>query len=89
MKPSWLVAIALLLFIAFVVYRSLQVAGYRCSVCVSFRGAEVCRTVDGATEHDAQMSATTNACAYVSSGVTDTIACEHTPPTKAECAAIN
>ncbi len=84
-----MVVIGLLLFMALVIYRSLHIAGYRCSVCVSFQGAEACRTVDGPSEHEAQTSAITNACAYVASGVTDSIACERTSPTKMECAAIN
>lgn len=73
----------------FVVYRSLYVAGYRCTTCITFRGQSVCRTVDGPTEHDARMGATTNACAYLTSGVTDSLACERTEATKAECTAIN
>ncbi len=79
----------LILFMAFVIYRSLQVAGYRCSVCMAFGGQEVCRTVDGPTEHDARQGATTNACAYLASGVTDSIACERTAPRQASCSAIN
>jgi hypothetical protein len=74
---------------AFVVYRSLRVAGYRCAVCISFRGQEVCRTVDGPTEREARRGATTNVCAYLASGVTDSIACEGTKPSKVECSAIN
>jgi hypothetical protein len=86
---TWLVVAGVILFVAFVMYRSLHVAGYRCSVCLSFRGQEVCRTVDGPTEHEAQMGATTNACAYLAAGVTDTMACDRTPPTKVDCSPIN
>ena len=85
---TWLLLAVLFLFMAFVVYRSLHVAGYRCAVCIAFRGQSICRTVDGPTEQDARMSATTNACAYLSSGVTDSLACERTPPSKVDCAAI-
>jgi hypothetical protein len=35
------------------------------------------------------MGATNNACAQLASGVTDSIACERTQPTKVDCAAIN
>jgi len=34
----------------------------------------------------AHIAATTNACAFVASGVTDSMECERTPPKKAECA---
>jgi hypothetical protein len=80
---------ALFLFMALVVYRSLHIGGVRCEVCITYRGAAQCRTVDGETREDALMSATTNACAYLSSGVTDGIACNRTPPTKSECTEID
>lgn len=79
-------AVALILFMAFIVYRSLYITGYRCTVCISFRGQSVCRSVDGTTEREAHMGAVNNACAFLSAGVTDTIACERTPPTKDQCA---
>jgi hypothetical protein len=86
---GWVLAAALLAFMAFVVYRSLQVAGAQCTVCITFRGQSACRTVQGPTEPEALTGATNNACAFLASGVTDSIACERTPPTKADCTAIN
>jgi hypothetical protein len=83
------IAGAFILFMGFVIYRSLHVAGYRCAVCMRFRGQEVCRTVEGSTEHDARGGATNNACAYLAAGVTDSIACERSEPTKVDCSAIN
>ena len=88
-RSTWLLIGALLLFMAFVIYRSLYVAGYQCTVCIDFRGQSTCRRVEGPTEHDALMGATNNACAFLASGVTDSIACERTQPTKVDCAAIN
>ena len=77
--------VALLAFMGFVVYGSLNVGGVRCEVCITFKGRSQCRTVDGATEEEARMAATTNVCAFLSSGVTDSMACSRTPPTRAEC----
>jgi hypothetical protein len=88
-RSGWIVAGALLLFMAFVVYRSMRVSGYRCTVCINSRGEGVCRTVDGPTEHEARSSAITNACAFLASGVTDSLACERTQPTTTQCSAIN
>ena len=70
---------------AFVVWRSFDLGGVRCEVCIEFRGRSQCRAVDGASEEDAMMAATQNACAYLASGVTDGMACTRTPPTRAEC----
>lgn len=80
-----LLAVALLLFMGFVIYRSLHITGYRCTVCVSFAGQSVCRTVDGPTQRDAHTGAVDNACAFLAAGVTDTLACGRTTPTKDEC----
>jgi len=87
-KSTWLVFLVLGLFMAVVVYRSFQIPGYQCEVCIDFRGGSVCRTVEGASEHDARMAAVTNVCAHLASGVTDSMACERTPPTRVQCAAI-
>jgi hypothetical protein len=88
LRFTWVLGVALVLFMALVVYRSFYVAGFRCAVCIAFDGRSECRTVEGPTERDALMGATTNACALLSSGVTDTIACERTAPTSAKCTPI-
>ena len=86
-KTTWIAAAALIALIALVVYSSFQVGGYRCEVCMQFRGAYDCRTVDGASEMEALRAAITNACALLASGVTDSLACERTPPTTTHCTA--
>ncbi len=88
-RSTWWVLIGLALFMAVVVYRSFQIAGYQCEVCITFRGNSVCRTVEGARESDAHMAAITNVCAGLASGVTDSMACERTEPTRVQCAALN
>ena len=86
MKSTFWLALAVLLVLGgLIVYSSLGQGGIRCEVCLEFRGRDVCRAVDGTNEHDARMVATTNACAFVASGVTESMACERTPPRKAEC----
>lgn len=84
-QTSWLVFGVLIILIAIVVYSSLQIGGVRCEVCIQFQGREVCRSVDGTTEAEALSAATTNACALLTSGVTNTLACERTPPKLAVC----
>jgi hypothetical protein len=75
----------LIALIAVVVYSSFQIGGVRCEVCIQFQGREACRSVDGTTEAEALSAATTNACALLTSGVTNMLACERTPPRLAEC----
>jgi hypothetical protein len=68
-----------------VVYSSFHVSTYECEVCLSFDGRHVCRKVTGETKEEGLRSGMTNACGILAAGVTDTIACERTIPTKAEC----
>jgi hypothetical protein len=71
--------------IAFVLYSSMHVAEFECEVCIAFGGQELCRTVTGQTREEGVRTGTNNACALLSSGMTDSMRCERTVPTKAEC----
>ena len=89
MDATFWAFVALIIFLGFVVYRSFQVAGHECNVCIEFRGNQMCRSVQAATAEEALGSAINNACAHLASGVTDSMACERTKPLKAECRAFN
>jgi hypothetical protein len=65
-----------------VVYSTMTQVKHRVEVCVDFHGAKSCRTASGTTEEFALRTATSNACALIASGVTDSIACEHAEPAK-------
>jgi hypothetical protein len=56
-----------------------------CEVCVTFHGATNCREAAGGTSAEAQKTAHENACAFVASGMTDSIACQNTPPDSVKC----
>lgn len=66
--------------IALVVWTSTGVARFRCEVCVNFEGRPACRTAGAGTREEARRAATTNACAQVASGVTQSNQCESAPP---------
>jgi len=82
---SWLALVALVAIGGFVVWTSFGVGGVRCEVCVEFRGGRECRAVDAASEGEALGAARTNACARLTSGVTNMMACERTPPSSSDC----
>jgi hypothetical protein len=83
MKKPVLVGIIFAVFILGVlVYSSMNLAKHRVEVCIAFHGNSSCRTASGTTEEFARHTAITNACSQISSGVTDSIACENTEPTK-------
>jgi hypothetical protein len=89
-KSSWRSTVAavcvLLPVIGFVVYSSLHVSAVECEVCMSFEGGEICRSASAATRREALRSATDNACAQLTSGMTNTIRCQQREPVKTRCA---
>jgi hypothetical protein len=84
-STSWVALVTLVLLIGFVVYSSFHVGGIRCETCITFEGRSACRAVDGATEQDARAAARTNTCAQLASGVTESMACERTVPSREDC----
>jgi AhpD family alkylhydroperoxidase len=84
---SWVTLVGLVAIVAIVVGSSFEVGTVRCEVCIDFHGRQACRAVDGATRDEAQRAAVTNACALLASGVTDSMACERTEPTRSDCTA--
>ena len=86
MKWTTKVALAALLpLFGWIVWSSLQTGTVRCEACMEFRGREACRSVDADSEELAMEAARTNACALISSGVTDSMACGRSTPLRASC----
>ena len=81
MKNSvWLGILFLAVVIGFIVYSTLTTGRVRCQVCITYRGQKACRTASASTRDLALRTATENACALLSSGVTDSNQCNNTPP---------
>ena len=79
-KTVWLAVAFVVVVIGFVVFSSFQGERVSCRVCIVFRGQRDCRTASAANRMEAQRTATTNACAQLASGVTDSGQCENTAP---------
>ena len=82
-KSSVLLAIAfVVIVVGFVIYTTMEAGSsrYRCEVCVEFQGRTQCRTAAAATEMQARRTAQENACAFISSGVTDSMQCGSSQP---------
>jgi hypothetical protein len=73
---------------AFVVYSSFQVRLVECEVCVNFDGRQSCRTASAALRDEALRAAIDNACALLTSGMTNSIRCQRSEPARAECRAL-
>jgi hypothetical protein len=87
-RTTIVTVLSLLALAAIVVYSSMGLTTHRCEVCISFDGRQACRTVEGGSEDEAMAGATTNACALVASGVTETMRCQRTPPARSTCEAL-
>ncbi len=57
----------------------------RCEVCVTYEGRVACREASGRTAEEAQRTATDNACAFLASGMTQTVQCTGRTPTRVTC----
>ncbi len=83
MKKAAIIGIVFLIIVAGALYYStVSLAKFRVEVCMEFKGNTSCRTASGSTQEFALRTATTNACATISSGVTDSIACDQSTPQK-------
>jgi hypothetical protein len=86
MSRAGLVGLVLALSIlAYLAAGSMDVSEHRCEVCMSYNGRSQCRTVAGATVELARDGAIQNACAFLSGGVTDSMACHREPPESEKC----
>ena len=79
-KTTWLAIAFAVLVLGYIMISSFRQQGFRCRVCMSFKGNRDCRTASAATEQEALRTAVTNACAQLSGGVTESNQCENTPP---------
>ncbi|MFQ5662884.1 MAG: hypothetical protein ACE5HL_03530 [Terriglobia bacterium] len=68
-------AVTFLLFVGVLVYSSLTLGQVTVEVCMEFKGRTGCGTAAAPTEEEAIRTATDNACALISSGMTESIAC--------------
>ena len=86
---SWRNLAATLVFLvpvaAFVVYSSLRVSAVECEVCMRFDDRQSCRTASAAVREEALRAAIDNACALLTSGMTNSIRCQRATPVAVEC----
>lgn len=80
-KPVILGIVFVLAVLVVLLFSTMNLAKFRVEVCVAFNGRSDCRIASADTEEHALRTATSNACGLLASGVTDTLACEHSVPT--------
>ena len=86
MSRAGIVGLLLLLgVVGFVIAQSFSVDAHSCEVCMEYQGSTQCRTVGAATIEQAREGAITNACAYISGGITESMACHRQKPASEHC----
>jgi hypothetical protein len=84
-KPALVALIFGVVFLGVLIYSTLGLGQYSCTVCVTYGGRQNCATSSAPTEEEATRTATDVACAPISSGMTESIQCSNTPPDSIEC----
>ena len=82
-RNTILALVAVVFFIGLLVYLSVGQQQVRVEVCVEFGGQRNCRTASGPTEEQATRTATDNACATITNGMTESMTCGRMPPVSA------
>jgi hypothetical protein len=77
--------VGIILLIGVLTYMSLSTQVYECTACVTFNGRTECRTARAATQEESTRAAIATACAVLAYGMTESLQCERTRPTKIEC----
>jgi hypothetical protein len=72
-------------FLGAMIYATLGESQVECEVCLEFGGRSACRTGSAVDRKNSIRGAVATACAVLSSGVTDGIACGSTPPRSVSC----
>ena len=81
-KPVLIAVIFVVAVLGAIIYSSMNLGKYKVNVCMTFNGHSSCRTAEGKNQDETLQTAISNACADIAGGVTDSIACERTPPTQ-------
>ena len=75
-----LILVGVVLFFGMLAYMTMGQRQVRVEVCMEFNGRHNCGTAAGPTKNAALKTATENACALISGGVGETIACGNKQP---------
>ncbi len=74
------VVIFIALMLAIIIYSSIGIHPYEVETCITYKGRTNCGAAAGATREQALAAAARIACSSISGGMTESIACDATPP---------
>ncbi len=86
MSKGTLLTAGFIVFIGALSYTLISTGSkYECEVCIRYNDRDSCQIVRGSERDDAIMQGVSTACGAVARGMTESIDCQRTPPTKLEC----
>lgn len=86
MKKGAYLTIGFLIFIGYLSFTLIWTGNkYQCEICILYKDIEVCQEIKGMSKEDTIMTGISTACAGAANGMTESIECQATPPTKLEC----
>ena len=74
-----------LIFLGAMYWVTLTETAVECTACVSYNGRNECTTAKAGDRAGALAQAVSSACAQLSSGVTQVMECNRTPPASTRC----
>lgn len=77
--------LAVLAFVAYLLYSTLASQRYECTVSVEFQGGRRTAIASGSSESAAAEQAQTAACGPLARGMDESIACSRQPPVSRQC----
>ncbi|MBI4457217.1 MAG: hypothetical protein HY644_15160 [Acidobacteria bacterium] len=84
-KRLALIFLAVLLVSGLFYYLTISSVRHECEIVFEYKGRSVTTRASGATQEDALRTAVTAACGQITSGMSELIQCENTPPKSVVC----
>ena len=81
-KPILAAILLSVALIALIAYSTIGLSEHRVEVCMEFEGRSNCSTTSASTKDLAMRTGIQTACATIASGVTQTMGCQNTNPSK-------
>lgn len=87
-RGTVLVILAVVGFVAFLLWTTLSSQRVECELCVEFGGGRNCAIATATDETEAAQAAQTTACGTLAQGMTASIACGRATPVSRRCRAL-
>ena len=85
MNRSWIILLAFILLIGWLVWSASRTGSVTCEACLTFGGQTECAKAAGPDRDRAIMEAATVICSKLAGGMSERIRCQNTKPDRATC----